>query len=109
MDIDIEPKDVVRSAWLHSGDSQANFAKSLTKSQSMLSKYIAGKVPPPASVLIHCMNICGLIEPKSVSAADLASRICKELQGLEHTGTRNAINQLIDSISSHNRQIATPK
>ena len=102
MDNELEPKDIVKAAWKNSGLSQAKFAKLIQKSQPMLSKYITGAVPPPAGILILCMNKCGLLESTDVSAHALAKRVQSELAGIEYSGARVAINQIIDSISAHN-------
>lgn len=98
----LQPKDIVKAAWQASAISQTNFAKLLNKSQPMLSKYISGTVLPPSDVLILCMNKCGLLESTDISASMLAKRVRLELAGIEYSGTRVAISQILDSISGHN-------
>jgi len=97
----LQPKDIVKAAWKISGSSQEVFAKSINKSQPMLSKYISGAVLPPSDILIHCMNKCGLLEQIDISAAVLAERVRVELADVAYSGARAAINQILDSISLH--------
>ncbi len=101
MNNQLQPKDIVKAAWKASGISQSNFAKSLNKSQPMLSKYISGMVLPPSDVLILCMNKCGLLEANDISASMLAKRVRLELAGVASSRTRVAISQILDSISAH--------
>lgn len=102
----MEPKDIITAAWRNSGLSQVKFALLIGKSQPMLSKYMSGFAIPPSDVLILCMNKCGMIEQRDVSAQKLADRIVKELSGATYAGARTAINQIIDSISRGNDTIA---
>lgn len=95
----MEPKEIVNAAWQASGMSQVKFAKILNKSQPMLSKYLSGTAIPPAEVIILCMNKCGLLQPREISAARLAERIERELSGSTFAGTRAAISQILDSIA----------
>lgn len=105
----MEPKEIVEAAWQASKMSQVRFARLLNKSQPMLSKYLSGHAVPPADVIILCMNRCGLLRPKEVSAAMLADRIVRELSGSAFAGTRIAINQILDSIAAVDDTISCQK
>jgi transcriptional regulator with XRE-family HTH domain len=55
--IQTTPASIVRSARRHLGLSQAEFAEKVGRTQTVISKYEAGLVNPPALVVIHCMNV----------------------------------------------------
>lgn len=47
---------LVKAARRATGKTQAEFGRSVGKSQALVSKYENGVVQPPASVIMHCMN-----------------------------------------------------
>lgn len=69
---------LVKQARRLRGVSQAEFAEEIAKTQVLVSKYESGRVQPPASVLMHCMDILGqgsTPETKALPAALEAVRL----------------------------------
>ncbi len=93
----MNPSAIIENALRKSALTQAEFASSIGKSQSTLSKYINGQVQPAASVIIHCMNIFGApLLNQVIGENELALRVQLELKGVENSSTRMAINQIIN-------------
>lgn len=93
----LEPRQIVRQARVISQLNQQDFAKSLGKSQGVLSRYENGKVPPPSDVIMHCMNIMNTNSGNS----DIDQIIAKvrSLHGDQYIKVRTALNTLLDSIT----------
>ncbi|MEB1955757.1 helix-turn-helix domain-containing protein [Xanthomonas campestris] len=53
----LQAAELVKAARAKTGLSQRAFGARVGKSQGLISKYESGQVAPPASVVIHCMNI----------------------------------------------------
>lgn len=53
----LQAAELVMAARAETGLSQRDFGARVGKSQGLISKYESGQVAPPASVMIHCMNI----------------------------------------------------
>lgn len=50
-------RDIVKNARKYKGYTQVEFAKTINRSQMMVSKYESGMIPPTSEIIIHCMNI----------------------------------------------------
>lgn len=90
---------IIENARKHSGLTQSSFAASIHKTQGQVSKYERGDVAPPPEVIIHCMNILGLMQRPAISADKLARTITERLRGEEHQATRTALAELIDQVA----------
>ncbi|MBG3848819.1 helix-turn-helix transcriptional regulator [Xanthomonas sp. WHRI 8391] len=81
---------LVRQARLNSGLSQADFARTLQKTQTVISRYEAGSVEPPGMVVIHCMHMLGLqVDPSRPRYGPCLDEVDKALEAL-----REAIRSL---------------
>ena len=76
------------------GESQRAFAARLGTAQSLVCKYERGDVSPPASVLIHCMNLLQMSQ-QSVSSDELVTLIKSRLSGDQMGAARQAVATLI--------------
>lgn len=56
-----EVATVVRNARGRLGYTQGRMAEVLGVSQPNVSRYETGSAEPPATVLMHCLHICGLV------------------------------------------------
>ncbi len=74
--------------------NQVDFAKEISKTQSVLSRYECGKVAPPQKVIMHCVHILD----DGSSSADIEQIISKvrALDGEQHIKVREALNTLLD-------------
>lgn len=68
MSTPLSAAELVRQARVQRGLTQGLFAEEIRRSQGLVSKYEAGRVEPPAEVLMHCLNILGC-RPTAATAA----------------------------------------
>jgi len=93
----LEPHQIVRRARVISQLNQEDFAKSLGKSQGVISRYENGKVPPPSGVVMHCMHIMNTNSDDS-DIDQIISKV-RSLDGDQYIEVRTALNTLLDSIT----------
>lgn len=74
--------------------NQIDFAKEISKTQSVLSRYECGKVTPPQKIIMHCMHILN----EGSSSADIEQIVTKvrALDGEQYVKIREALNTLLD-------------
>lgn len=80
--------------------SQEDFGAIIGKNQSQVSKYLRGKVIPPADSIIQCMNIIhreGIATEQCPSTMELFLKI-RKLKGPEHAALRKALHAMIDAV-----------
>lgn len=92
------PSDVVKAARKALGETQIVFSRRFGIAQSLISKYEAGLVAPPADLIIHCMNILGGSTSPSVTEGMLLSLIRQRLSGPHMAVARIAVAQLIQAL-----------
>lgn len=91
------PADIVRDARRQYGLTQTAFAENMGVTQGEISRYESGKVDPPSSILIHCLEVTGRIATNSdISAKQLADRIRRELGASTAQGVRSTIWQMLN-------------
>jgi len=92
-----KPSQIVRQARLLSQLNQEKFAKSLGKSQAVLSRYENDKVIPPSNIIMHCIHIMN----NSSDNSDIEQIITKirSLDGEQYIEIRAALNTILNSIT----------
>jgi transcriptional regulator with XRE-family HTH domain len=50
-------REIIKNTRKYKGLTQSKFAKTINKTQMMVSKYESGATPPSSEIIIHCMNI----------------------------------------------------
>jgi len=93
------PANLVKSTRQQKGMTQDEFAKFLGKTQPLVSKYEAGKVTPPADVILDCLELKEEEIGQDVSISDLTKEIKEKLAGDLNIRKRIMISNLIDSIA----------
>jgi transcriptional regulator with XRE-family HTH domain len=91
--------EIISQAYVLIGKSQREFGHILGKNQSQISKYLRGKISPPAESIIHCLNI---IHSKGLNTANCPATIelqmkIQKLEGEEYAPLRKALNTMIDA------------
>lgn len=89
------PDGIVRDARLRVGETQTLFAQRVRSTQPLVSKYEAGAVAPPASVLMHCIHILSDGFTETITEASLATLVKQRLGGREKAEMRAAVARLI--------------
>lgn len=89
-----EAASIVLEARTSLKESQRAFAARLGTAQSLVCKYERGDVSPPATVLIHCMNLLQM-HSKTVSSEELAALVKSRLSGEQMAAARQAVAKLI--------------
>lgn len=89
------PREIVRASRSRLGLTQKDFAKRLRSRQSLISKYESGAVDPPATLIIHCMNILNADTAPWISEDDLARLVKDELRGDKMGSVRFAVARVI--------------
>jgi transcriptional regulator with XRE-family HTH domain len=95
-----QPAEIVARARSATRETQRAFAKRIGCTQPMICKYESGQVPPPSSLLIHCMNLLGSA-PERVSHQDLIDLVRARLAGDHMAAARQAMAQVIHCLPSH--------
>lgn len=90
---------IVRNARAVVGESQRDFARRLSTSQSLICKYERAEVSPPAHILIQCMNLLR-IGTKEVTAEDLIALVKARLGGAGMSAARRAVAEVIHCLPS---------
>lgn len=91
------PADIIRAARLCRGQTQAQFAAEIGRSQAEVSRYESGQVDPPSQVLMLCLADAGFVsEHMDVSVKQLTDRIRQELRPKSKNKVRTAVWQLLD-------------
>lgn len=92
------PSLIVRSAREKLQLNQYDFSIHIGKSQGVLSRYERGKVNPPATIIMHCMNILN----SGTDSYDIEQIITKlrKLDGEQHLQIRQALSLLLDKCIS---------
>ena len=91
------PSSIVLRARALVGEDQRTFAKRVGSAQPLICKYETGQVSPPASVLIHCMNLLGGF-PATISTEELAALVKTRLDGSHMQNARLAVARLIECL-----------
>lgn len=93
---------IVASAMDRTGLSQKEFGRLIQRSQSIVSKYLGGKVEVPGSVVMQCMEILrgGQAADGGVSSSEVARLIEHRLEGPRFSRLREALVNLIESVSA---------
>ncbi|MEJ2611203.1 MAG: helix-turn-helix domain-containing protein [Candidatus Thiodiazotropha sp.] len=99
MSMSQSPAEIIRNARIKLQLNQKDFANSIKKTQSSVSRYESGDVPPPSQVIMHCMNILNK-SPSNNSVGDLIDKLSL-LKGDEHSKLIEALNVLLDGYFSH--------
>ncbi|WP_082266575.1 helix-turn-helix domain-containing protein [Burkholderia pseudomallei] len=99
----ITPSQVVRDARQRKGLTQYEFAKELKSTQSLISKYEAGKIDPPSDLIIQCMNIICNPIVLNVSEAALVKLIRANLHGPQNAAARSTIAAIVERLSQTNK------
>jgi len=89
-----DPSQIVRQARIKSHLNQRDFAISVGKTQSVLSRYECGKVNPPVRIIMHCMHI--LDDDSATSDIEKIIAKFRELDGDQYKKLREALNILLD-------------
>lgn len=89
---------MVKSARRISGDTQTQFAQRMGTTQSLISRYEAGIVEPPAKLLMQCVNILDASFSANVTLDALLILVRDRLRGPHMMGTRTALAHLIQSL-----------
>lgn len=92
------PGALVRTARLSQGVTQGEFAQTVGSRQSLISKYENDQVDPPATLVIHCVNILYSAKSRSVTEDSLVQLIRERLSGTEHAEARAAIASLVSGL-----------
>ena len=81
---------------------QADFGELIGRGQSLVSKYERGKVEPPGSVVMQCIQILGggQAPGEVVSSAEVAQLVESRLEGPQFSKLRSALVNLIESVSA---------
>lgn len=90
---------LIRSA--RNGRSQAEFARELGVSQSMLCRYEKGEANPKTDVIEHCMRLMHWGDQKQeLSVEELANKVHSKLGRADQAPLRAALSKLIDGLTA---------
>lgn len=99
MHIDRKLPDIIRAA--RGQQSQADFAKKIKKTQSLVSKYERGVASPPKAVVEYCLRKVlptdSVVSPCDSSA--LAEKLKTEFSGPKFDSFREYLGSLLDAAS----------
>ena len=93
-----DPAKIIKAARSKTSCSQREFAKKIGSKQTLICKYENGKVNPPASLVIHCMNLLISDSGNSTSESDLVDLVRRKLAGTEMADLRHAVAEIIKRI-----------
>jgi predicted transcriptional regulator len=93
-------KSVIYKARQKVRENQSEFACTIGKSQSLVSKYERGEVTPPGDVISHCMNI--LYEQDDEVSMEKLTLAINQLSGDKFSATRKSIHSLVMQLTLSN-------
>jgi ribosome-binding protein aMBF1 (putative translation factor) len=101
------PKDsseIIAAALDVLGGRQEDLAQLLKCSQPTISKYKTGRLDPPSEVILRCLEISKMLEPRVISEAELAERVTRELGGTQNATLRRTISELLDVVQEKDKR-----
>jgi transcriptional regulator with XRE-family HTH domain len=81
-------------------ETQAEFAARMGTTQSLISRYEAGLVAPPAELLMHCVDILDSSFAANVTLEALVALVRERLRGAQMVGARTALAHLIQNLGA---------